>query len=30
MNFENKKQVMLILLAAGLGIVAAFLTSQYV
>lgn len=30
MNIENKKQVATILLAVGLGLVAAFLTSQYI
>ncbi len=30
MNIENKKQIATILLAVGLGLVAAFLTSQYV
>ena len=30
MNIENKKQFITILLAVGLGLVAAFLTSQYV
>jgi Flp pilus assembly protein CpaB len=30
MNIENKKQLSIILLAVGLGLVAAFLTSQYV
>ncbi|MBI5023697.1 MAG: hypothetical protein HZC18_01685 [Candidatus Omnitrophica bacterium] len=30
MNIENKKQIATILLAVGLGLVATFLTSQYV